>query len=642
MIVVLIAKILGWLCAHLPESFARGLCALVGDIIYFLPTKRRYLGLSNLHHAFPDKPLDWHKKITREASRRLIEMAMYDLSAPYFSQQRIQQIITVPQETRDEINRLKGAYGGEGGVMQIPHFTLFEALTAVPSFYEGMPELGAIFRPFDNKHLNEFIRQTRARFGVSLFSRKEGFGRALELIRRGGWVGVLFDQNAGRTGALITLFGRTASASDLPGLMSKKFDAPCVVAWMRRTDFWRCSLEVEELQTERTPQAVTLASNRWLEQYLSRDDETCADWLWTHKRWKCQDDWHSRLRLQQKKIWLKESAESAGLSEIPRRTRFWIRLPNWLGDIVMAVPLLRALRESRPDAEITVLAQPHFIELLEKLVIADVYQPLPPKDKAGYYDHFKQYRNAFPDTFLLFTNSLRGDREASLTGCPQRYGMLRPGKKRPLLTHSWNVPEELDESTIHQTLVWEKWLKHFGLNAELNRTPISWNSTASEQPEHTTIGLICGTENDPSKRWPVEHWRTLIEQTLAAYPQITIMLFGTARDTEITAAVANSFPEQQVQDVAGKTSLVGFADALQHCQSIVCNDTGGMHLANLLGTPVIATYGPTNPIRTGPFFDASSTILQPENCPQTGGASLTDLPPARVFEALQVSLNRAE
>ena len=64
------------------------------------------------------------------------------------------------------------------------------------------------------------------------------------------------------------------------------------------------------------------------------------------------------------------------------------------------------------------------------------------------------------------------------------------------------------------------------------------------------------------------------------------------------------------------------------------NDTGGMHLANALGVPLVALFGPTNPLRTGPVFAAPSRILQPPGCPPTGGAALAGLPPETVLAAI--------
>ena len=74
----------------------------------------------------------------------------------------------------------------------------------------------------------------------------------------------------------------------------------------------------------------------------------------------------------------------------------------------------------------------------------------------------------------------------------------------------------------------------------------------------------------------------------------------------------------------------------------VCNDTGGMHLANMMGTPVVVVFGPTNPVRTGPIFDAPKHILQPEDCPATGGLAIDGVTADRVLAAVRSYLESAQ
>jgi lipopolysaccharide heptosyltransferase II len=312
-----------------------------------------------------------------------------------------------------------------------------------------------------------------------------------------------------------------------------------------------------------------------------------------------------------------------------------VRLPNWLGDVVMALPLLRALRASRPDAELVLVAKKPLLALLESWGIADRTIALPPQG-LGYFAFFRGLRAEHPDIWLLFTNSFRGDLEAWLTGCRQRFGLLRPGKRRPLLTHAYVVPADFDERTHHQLELWENFLRHFGLNAPLDRTPIPAAPTSDRStlnPPLSTlppIGLIPGSENTPAKRWPVAHWRALI----AAHPTTHFVLFGTANDAPITAAIAAGHDPSRVENLAGRTTLPDYCARLRACRLLVTNDTGGLHLANALGVPLLGLFGPTNPLRTGPVFSGPTRLLQPPACPPTGGGNLADLSPETVSAAL--------
>jgi len=153
-------------------------------------------------------------------------------------------------------------------------------------------------------------------------------------------------------------------------------------------------------------------------------------------------------------------------------------------------------------------------------------------------------------------------------------------------------------------------------------------------PDRTSIGLIAGSENNPEKRWPLAHWRRLAETLLAENPATTLKLFGTANDRPITSVIAAGLDSTRVQDFAGRTDLSAYVTELRSCRLLVTNDTGGMHLANALGVPLIVLFGPTNPIRTGPVFTSPGEILQPPGCPATGGATLASLDPETVLAAV--------
>ena len=152
-----------------------------------------------------------------------------------------------------------------------------------------------------------------------------------------------------------------------------------------------------------------------------------------------------------------------------------------------------------------------------------------------------------------------------------------------------------------------------------------------QNPVPPCIGLIPGSENAPEKRWPASHWVRLI----ASLPGHRFILFGTAGDQPIAAAIASAaiaagIPPGAIENLAGRTDLPALAARLGECRPVVSNDSGGMHLANAVGAPVIGLFGPTNPVRTAPVFSAPSLILQPPGCPPTGGAALAGLSPEPV------------
>ncbi len=614
-------KTLGWLLAHTPEPLLRLLAAAIGDALYFGIPRRRRLALSNLDHAFPERSPAWQRATARASFRRLIETGLLSLATPFLSEPRLRTIISVSPAMLAAYARHQRDPAAT--LICSPHIAYWEVQTAQPLVVPGpFPEFGIIFRPLDNPTANAFVVKSRERFGMKLLSRKEGFAEALKILRRKGFVGVLFDQNAGLQGALTTLFGRVCSTTELPGLMAEKFSARVYGIYPRRHAFWRVEVDCTLVAHDNTTTGVTLALNRWLETLLTADDNLCASWLWSHDRWRNQDMPGKRFHLAAKRDLLPQDLAARSLPTLPRRTRLFIRIPNWLGDVVMALPLLRALRTSRPDAEITLFAAPALLPLLRDWAVADHLEPLPPRG-VGYFLHFWRLRSRYPDVYLLFTNSFRGDLEAWLSGSPQRFGLIRPGRSRPLLTHAYRSPADFDERTHHQLELWENFLRHFGLTVAPDRTPFQ----SKIENRKSKIALIPGSENTPAKRWPVAHWRTLI----TGLPHESFVLFGTPRDATLTAEIAAGFDPARVTDLAGRTDLPTYVAHLRASRLLVTNDTGGMHLANALGVPLIALFGPTNPIRTGPVFTSPAHILQPPGCPPTGGGHLIDLSPKTVI-----------
>lgn len=643
----ILLPVVGRILAWLPVSLVALFCWLAGGLIYYAPTKRRRTVLSNLHHCFPAMAERERRRMALRSARLMVETGLFVLASPYMSQARLRTRFQLDPEllrlleiaVRDRLSY----------VLLVPHFALMEAITLFPALYDGKtPDTGVIYRPFDQPAVERWVRATRQRFGLRLLSRKQGFFEAMEILRKGGCVAVLFDQNAGTRGLLTLLFGRVCSTTELPGLLAEKYQVPVAAIFPRRSGFWRATIEGEILDLAPGPDAesipfshrTALAANRWLENKLTDDAHLRGAWLWLHDRWRHQDAPALRLRLVSKRNILEEDLRFNGLTTLPRKTRFWVRMPNWLGDAVMVLPLLRAMREARPDAEFTLLAPGSLAPWLERLAVADRVIALPSKKKSGYWRFFHRLRGEYPDAQWLFTHSFRGDLEARLIGAPQRFGLVLPGRRRPLLSHPWILPEGIDTSQVHQTLLWERFLANFGLQVPLRRepyrqAPFPWTPSAREDWIHLVgtprIGLVCGTENSPEKRWPVERWRELITQLLGYYATADIVLFGTRRDAEITAMVAGGFPAGRIHDRAGKTDLLTFADGVASCSLLIGNDTGGMHLANAIGVPTVVVFGPTNPVRTGPVFNTPHRIIQPQGAGATGGEAIAGVSATMVF-----------
>ena len=620
----LLVRFLSALIRILPEFALRGICVVLGTVLYLIPSKRRILH-SNFAHVYPHLQQTGFKKLAWINSCRTIEMGLFALASPAFSNETIRKRLEFADGFEENYHRVAG---DSPMLILLPHNYLNEMVIFVPLML-GLPEkkAAAIFRPMDHPKLDDWIRSTRERGGLKLLSRRGGLEAAIAHLRASGHLAILVDQNAGDSGILGRVAGRSASLSPFPDLLVRKFPVQIAFVYIERTGFFRGRLHLES--PENRDQEPSLLFADWLSKKLIDSSDWNANWLWMHRRWKSQRKPEKRLRLELKR------GISKDFFPIPddrsQADRFYIRLPNWLGDIVMVTPVIRALRKGRPDVRITLVFRPSFAPLIDLLKIP--YDDLLPADSrnSSGLKPFKDRRLEYPDTAILFTNSFRGDREMRATGAEQRFGILRQVGRRPLLTHTWKLPADLDEKKIHQTELWTQFLQHFGLQEDPDFTPVENLNTVTEHE----IALFCGSENSPEKRWQENRWIELIRMLLYADPVAKITLYGTTKDQPTTASIAKEVDSERLHDLAGKTDLEQLGKELQRSQLAIGNDTGGMHLANALGCPAVILFGPTNPLRTKPIFEAPLKIVQANDATKTGGGTMEAITVEETFKIIE-------
>jgi len=525
----------------------------------------------------------------------MFEMGFFSLAYPFFSRDQRRRTTYFPQETEEKLAQLRKT--GKPVLFLLPHVCLFETLATSPYFRpQGSRKLGAIYRPNRNPKIDEWINRSRISTGLEIFSRDRGFWNAKSFLEKGNWLAVLFDQHSGTQGSLSLFLNRLASISTLPSLLARSAGSINVFAFPKRIDFFRTSLEVKSINE--ADSSIPYEAHCFLQNKMELN-EGLPEWLWCHERWKTQQTYQFHLRLRYKRSNLPYA--------LSKTTKIWIRLPNWLGDLVMTFPLIDAIRRGRPDAEITLIGKPTFKDLLKKLGVGDDFIALPYGLGREAYLRFIHCRSKFPSLIINFANSLRSDIECKVLGVPRRYGLQMPGKYRPLLTHGYTPSKEIlaNINSIHQVKLWEGMLKSFGLDEKLSENPFKLDGI-DRCPE--LIGLLPGSANNPSKRWPVENWKILIEGLLSQNQKIKI--FGTRDDLKLIKEVCDDFDPEKVINLCGKTNLCELAMELASCSKVIGNDSGGLHLANALGTPVTVIFGPTNPQSTGPFFASSKTIIE--------------------------------
>lgn len=452
---LLFVRIFSFLLARLPEAVNRALAAAVGALVFAVLRKRRRALLSNLSHAFPEKPHAWIERMARESCRQMIETGMLAIAIPQLSRERLTRMLRLAPGASDRLERLVAER--RPIVACVPHLGAWELAAALPLAYgKPLPTLADFYRPLNDAALDGWVRTSRERFGVRLLSRKSGFSEGMRLLKAGGIQVVFFDQNAGDLGELTLFFDRVCSSTNLHGLLREKFDARLICGYVRRTAFWRYSVEV--VLPEDAPTAVdevTRFADRWLENLLRSDEELCPSWLWIHNRWKTQVAPERRFRLEQKRMLV----PAAG--PLPRRTRFVVRLPESAAGLQAALPFVRDLRRSRPDAAITAIAPAGFAPGLEAGGLFEKTVPLPAGSLASL-TLARRLGREYPDCWVILSGSRRADLEAWLARCPQRFGIALPGgRRRRLLTHTWQAPAGL-AAAADPARLFEGFFRHFG------------------------------------------------------------------------------------------------------------------------------------------------------------------------------------
>lgn len=288
-------------------------------------------------------------------------------------------------------------------------------------------------------------------------------------------------------------------------------------------------------------------------------------------------------------------------SETPER--ILIVSTNWIGDAIMSMPALQLFRTARPAAEITVLTKPGLKALWQMHPAADRIETL--DETRPTIAKLRQKRF---DCAYIFPNSFRSAFIPFMAGVPRRIGS-HGHWRRMLLTETVHLPGG------HQQF---EYLKILGVQGEppaphLNVPEESFNSlnarlaAAGFRPAcRPVVTLLPGAARGPSKRWPAAYF-TALAKRLREEQSAQILLGGGQGDAAVCAEIAAS-AGPDVISLAGQTTIQEWAAMLKLSYCVVSNDSGGMHLATAVGTPVVAIFGMTDPKKTGPL--GTSVVLQ--------------------------------
>jgi heptosyltransferase-2 len=337
-----------------------------------------------------------------------------------------------------------------------------------------------------------------------------------------------------------------------------------------------------------------------------------------------------------------------------------IRGVNWIGDAVLTIPAIHAVRKTFPDAHISLLVRPW---------VADIFKASPDIDEIILYeDRYKGITGKLrlakalkAENFsiaILLQNAFDAALITWLAGIPERIG-YDTDFRRLLLTKA--VPLSKDILTRHQVYYYlniingtgaapVETMPHLSLTHEerekAKRTLGSFNAT-----QRPLIGINPGATYGSAKRWPPERFAELIIHIIDTLNG-KVILFGSRSELDTSHEIINTIAARSshisdypshVLNMAGKTGLRELAALISECDTFVTNDSGPMHMASALFVPTVAIFGSTNRKTTGPFGQGHRIVSKnlpcapcmKRECPEGHLKCMTEISADEVFDAVK-------
>lgn len=289
-----------------------------------------------------------------------------------------------------------------------------------------------------------------------------------------------------------------------------------------------------------------------------------------------------------------------------------VRMPNWLGDLVMATPVLYDLRRRWPNASITAMCQSNVAALLKHDPnIDDVYSYKKPSGwihRRQHLDIIEKLRMGEYDMGVLLTNSFSSAWWFWRGQVKNRIGFAT-NLRAALLSKA--VPFPKNKETQHLVLTYKALLAPMGVPIS-NTPPCLYVSPEEHQKavallkshgvdrdKQILVGINPGAAFGSAKCWLPERFRAVTERLLED-PRVTVLYFGDPAGATLVNDICQGLPERVI-NFAGRTTIRELLALIQMCQVMLTNDSGPMHIASALNVPLVAIFGSTSDVKTGPY-----------------------------------------
>src|SRR5437016_7177169 len=294
----------------------------------------------------------------------------------------------------------------------------------------------------------------------------------------------------------------------------------------------------------------------------------------------------------------------------------------------MALPALRAVRKRFPDAEIMIVARPYVADIYRDQEICNQLIPYDPKGlHAGFSGRERlaaELRAQKFDVALLMQNAFDAAWLAWRAGIPERIGYARDGRGL-LLTKAVPLPRH-GEIPAHEKFYYLELVRRAGwLDSLRDETLIGLGVPEEKRrsaDEHLCksgvrqgalrIAIGVGASYGSAKGWPRPRFAEVANR-LQSETDADVILFGTAAEASVSTAISAEMRRPPI-DLTGKTAIADLTALLSQCHLFIGNDSGAMHVAAAVGLPVVAIFGPTDPLGTAPVTPRCTIVQEKPYC----------------------------
>jgi heptosyltransferase-2 len=312
--------------------------------------------------------------------------------------------------------------------------------------------------------------------------------------------------------------------------------------------------------------------------------------------------------------------------QLPREgiKKILVRGTNWIGDAVMTLPAVAAIRQTYPKTAITVLAKPW---------VAEIYRLSPDVDHVlifeepglhegimGKFRIASMLKAASFDIAILLQNAIEAAIITWLADIPIRAG-YDSDARGPLLTHPVHRTHAVRQ--IHQTDYYLEMAKALGCSPPTHGVILKPDTSCDMiaetllkkyglGPQDSIIGIAPGAAYGPAKRWFPDGFASVADR-LVADLSAHIILFGSSGDLDSAESVRH-MTRHTVINLAGESSLREAIAMIACCSLFISNDSGLMHISAALGVPTVAIFGSTNPATTSPVGTNNIVVYKAVPC----------------------------